>query len=129
MNNCKRMIGFIICIVLGVVLILLGQDSYWSGMGTSLIVVGALRLFHWFFYHRNDDYREKKQIEATDERNQFLRSRAWAWTGYLFILVSAVCSIVFKVLGQDLLSMAAGLAVCLMMVIHWICYIILRKKY
>ena len=52
-----------------------------------------------------------------------------AWAGYMFILIADVSTIVFKLLGQDLLSMAAGFAICLIMLLYWVCYLVLRKKY
>ena len=67
--------------------------------------------------------------DANDERNRFLRNKAWAWAGYLFVLVSAVLSIGLKLLGQDLLSVAAGLAVCCITLFYWVSYLVLRRKY
>ena len=64
-----------------------------------------------------------------DERNKFLSTKAWAWAGYLFIIITALSVIVLRVLGQELLSTAASGAVCLLMVLYWICYMVLKKKY
>ena len=104
-------------------------DSFWSGMGSALVVVGACRLLRAHRLNKNEEYREKMETYATDERLHFLRARAWAWAGYLFILISAVSVIVLKLLGQDQLSMAASAAVCLMLVLYWVSYYILRRKY
>ena len=133
MKRDRRIIAGIAYIVLGAVLTVLGVmgtvDAFWSGMGSALIAIGIIRAVHFFRFRKNESYREKYELEMTDERNRFLRNKAWAWTGYLFILVAAVASIVLKVLGQDLLSMAAGLAVCFMVIVYWICHLILRRKY
>jgi hypothetical protein len=72
---------------------------------------------------------ESMEVAVSDERNQFIRSKAWAWAGYLFILISAVGVFIFKLAGQDLLSQAASWSVCLMLVLYWICWTILQKKY
>ena len=83
-------------------------------------------------FHRlskNKEYREKMEIEMADERNHFIRNKAWAWTGYLFILIAGIAVIVFKIIGQDLLSMAASVAVCFMLVLYWASYWVLNKKY
>lgn len=68
-------------------------------------------------------------MEVQDERNHFIRNKAWAWAGYLFVLIAAVCSIAFKLLGQELLSMAAGFAVSILVLLYWVCYLVLKKKY
>ena len=74
-------------------------------------------------------YREKMETAVTDERSQFIRAKAWSWAGYLFILVSAIATIICKLLGQDLLCQFASGAVCLMLVLYWISYFVLKKKY
>ncbi len=132
MNIGKRTVGYIICIVIGVVLFVLGavtDDSFWTGMGSALVVVGILRMVGLFRLKKNEEYREQVEIEASDERNQFIRDKASAWSGYLFIIIASVCTIVFKVIGQDLLSMASSIAVCLYVLIYWVAFIIIRKKY
>ena len=123
----------IIYIVLGVAFLVLGIleviDAFWSGMGGALIAVGVIRIVQFYRFRKDETYREKVEIEMKDERNQYLRIKAWAWAGYLFILIAAVSTIIFKLLGQDLLSMAAGFAICFIMLLYWVSYLVLRKKY
>lgn len=129
----KRIIASIIYIFLGTVLLVLGFteviDEFWSGMGSPLIVIGVIRMIQFYRFQKDDTYREKVKIEMADERNRFIRNKAWAWAGYLFMLFMAVFTILLRVMGQDLLATAAGLAVCFMMLLYWICYLVLRKKY
>ena len=104
-------------------------DSYWNGMGSALLVVGALQILRFYRLRKNTAYREKFETAVSDERYAFLRSKAWAWTGYLFILIACVTSIVLRIVDQDLLSQAISYAVCLMLILYWVCYLILKKKY
>ena len=104
-------------------------DSFWSGMGSALVVVGAGRLLRAHRLNKNEEYREKMETYATDERLHFLRARAWSWAGYLFIIIGGIAVFLFRSLGQYLYSNAASCAVCLMLVLHWICYMVLKKKY
>ena len=133
MKNDRRMIAYIIYIIFGAVLVVLGVlevvDSFWSGMGGALIAVGVVRMIHILRYHNDESYRENMEIETKDERNQFIRNKAWAWAGYLFVLIAAISAIVLKLLGQDLLSIAAGFVVCVLMLLYWVCYLVLKKKY
>ena len=133
MKKDKRMIVSIIWVVLGTVLIALAfaekVDVFWNGMGSGLLIVGALNLLRQYRFSKNEAYREKIEIEEMDERNQFIRNKTWAWTGYLFVIISAILCIVFKLIGQEVLSFAASGAVCLILVLYWISYFILRKKY
>lgn len=133
MKKDKRMIVSIIWVILGTVLIALAfaekVDVFWNGAGSGLLVVGVLQLLRQYRFSKNESYREKIEIEEKDERNHFIRNKAWAWTGYLFVLIAAVSCLVLRIVGQNLLSIVASGAVCLMLVLYWISYMILRKKY
>jgi len=129
----RNLIIYILYLVIGLVLLGLGiagvVDEFWSGMGSGLLFVSVLRLIRLYRFNKNEDYREKIETEISDERNRFIRNKAWAWAGYIFILISAVAVIVFKLAGQELLSTASNVALCLMLVLYWVSFFILRKKY
>ena len=123
----------VLCLAVGGVLVGLSfanvVDSFWSGMGSALIVVSLLNLIRIHRINKNEEYRERLEIDATDERNRFIRNKSWAFAGYLFIIISAVSVIVLKVLVQDLLSIATSCALCLMLILYWVSYLIFNKKY
>ncbi len=129
----KRYLVSVLYIFIGAILFGLSfagiVDEFWNGMGSALIIVGVIQLVRIYRFYKNEAYREKIEIEANDERNRFLRNKAWAWAGYLFVMIMAVACIILRVLGQDTLSMAASGSVCLMLVLFWISHLILRRKY
>jgi hypothetical protein len=129
----KDIVFGVIWLLLGLVLTVLccleTLDEFWSGMGSALMVIGVLRLLRSYRLSRSEIYREKIEIAETDERFHFIRNKAWAWAGYLFIIICSLSTIVFKLLGQELLCTAFGGAMCLMLVLFWICFFILKKKY
>ena len=131
--NSKRFMASIAEILIGIILIGCSMygiaDEFWCGMGTALLIVGVLFLIRMIKYKTNFEYREKYDIEINDERNKYLSSKSWAWAGYLFVLSEAIGSIVFKILGKEELMMMASGSVCLIMVLYWISYSILKKKY
>lgn len=133
MKKDKRIFVRIMWILIGVVLIGLSfagiVDEFWSGMGSGLLVIGVLRLIRFYRFNKNEAYREKIEIEEADERNHFIRNKAWAWAGYMFVLISAIAVIVFKIVGQDMLSMVAAMAEGLVLVLFWVSYHILKRKY
>ena len=133
MKNKKRAAMSVVWVILGIVLFALSLmeqlDEFWSGMGSALMVVGTLQLLRLYRFNKNEDYREKMEIELSDERNRFLRLQAWAWAGYIFVIVTALSVIVLKVIGQELLSQAMGLAVCFILLLYWGSYMVLKKKY
>lgn len=132
-HTTKRWILSVIYVLLGVSLIACDRlgliDAFWGGMGTGLTFVGALQLFRLVRYKTDATYKEQTDTAINDERNHFLGMKAWSWAGYLFVIIAAVGSIVFKLLGNETLMFAASGSVCLVVFLYWICYLILRKKY
>ena len=133
MKSNARFFMSIFWIVLGIVLCVchaIGAiEEFWSSMGFAFIIVGILQVIRHVRYHTNRDYREKCDIEVQDERNKFISNKAWAWAGYLFVLIAAVCVIVFKLIGREDWMMLASSGVCLMMLLYWVSYFRLKKKY
>lgn len=119
------LIGITLCVCYFARLI----DEFWSGMGVALIVVGSLFLLRNIKYRTNEKYREEIDVQNNDERNKYLSMKAWSWAGYLFVIIAAVTTIIFKFMGKDDLMMLSSGGVCLVVFLYWISYLILRKKY
>ena len=129
----RRIILYIAYVLSGTILWGLGAaeivEEFWSGIGAGLLGVGVVRLLQARRFLKDAAYRERVEVEVGDERNRFLRNKAWAWAGYLFILIVGSGVIVLKIAGLDLWSLAASYAVCLMLLLYWGAYAVLRKKY
>lgn len=120
-------------IIIGVSLIVCSRfnlvDDFWSGFGVSFTIIGVLFLFRNVKYQTNQSYREQIDIQNNDERNKYLSMKAWSWAGYLFVIIAAVATIVFKLIGNEDLMMLCSGAACLIVFLYWISYAILQKKY
>lgn len=119
------LLGVVLCICNGLGWI----EDYWFSMGFAFIAVGILQVIRHIRYRTNEEYREKFDTESKDERNRFISNKAWAWAGYLFVMVAAIGSIIFKLLDREDLMMLASGSVCLMTLLYWGSYMVLRKKY
>lgn len=133
MKHIKPLYVSIFWVVLGAALVI-GNftgliDDYWFSMGIAIIVVGSLQILRYIRYMTNSEYRETYDIQATDERNKFIANKAWAWAGYWFVMLSAIASIVFKLLNREDLTMFCAFSVCLIMVLYWLSWLCLKKKY
>ena len=104
-------------------------DSYWSGLGAALVVVGALQMIRIIRYNTSPKYKEKTDTAIQDERNRFIGMKAWSWAGYLYIMIAAVATIVCKLLNQETLMFFCSGSVCVILILYWVSYFILRKKY
>lgn len=133
MKKNRRLIANLIEVVAGAILAVCGYvgilDSFWCGMGTALVIVGGLLLIQQIRYRTNVAYKENVDVETKDERNKFLRIKAWSWAGYLFVMIGAIGTIILKIMGLDDYMMIASGAVCLMMILYWLSYMILKRKY
>ena len=129
----KRVISYIVLLCLGAGLIIAGGmelvDNYWSGFGGGIVGVAAVRLILMYRYSRNEEYRKSVEINNKDERNKFIANKAWAWAGYFYVMIAAIGSIVFKLLGREELTMFCASSACFIMVLYWLSWLRLKKKY
>ena len=133
-NNNLRLALNIFWIILGAVLVALGvleivDSPMFSGMGGGLIAVGMLQAAGNIKYRKDPEYRAKADTEMNDERNSFLRTKSWAWTGYIVVLTESIGIAAAMLLGQEELSRILSFSVCLIVGVYWITYMILNKKY
>ena len=132
--NNKRLALTVFWIVLGAVLVVLTvtevlDSSIYSGMGGALMAVGTLQLIRAIKYRKDSEYREKVDTELGDERNRFLRMKSWSWAGYFTILIEGIGAIIAMVLGERTVQLVLSYSVWMVLVIYWIAYVILSKKY
>jgi len=133
MTNKRRILTSVVWLILGIGLnvasFVTEMDAFWSDLGTAFIFIAVLQLLRWRKYAVDPAYREKMDVESKDERNRYLAGKAWGWAGYLFVLISAVACVVFRILGKAQLSLAASGGICLLVALYWISYFILKRKY
>ena len=129
----KRIFISIFWIILGITLIVCGftnvLDTFWQGMGSAFVVIGILQTIRQIKYRKDALYRENFDTEMNDERNRFIANKAWAWSGYLYVILAAILSIVFKLINQELLMMYASGSICFIVLIYRISYMFLKRKY
>ena len=53
--------------------------------------------------------------------------RVWAGTG--FVIIGGVLTVVLMILGKHELSTVPGIAVCVLMILYWLSYFYLTRKY
>ena len=132
--NNKRLALSIFWMILGAVLIGLTiggviDSSLYSGMGGALCAVGALQVCRNLKYRKDAEYRKKIDVEAGDERLRYLRMNAWAWTGYAVVLIEALGGVVATIAGWETVRLILSCSVCLILIVYWVSYLILSKRY
>lgn len=131
--NSKRRITAGCALFLGTVLLglnLLGIiGEWWGSFGFALLIIGIVNVMRVFRYRNNEAYREKVDISNQDERLRYLSMKAWAWAGYLFVILCGVAVLAFRIIGHEAASLWAAWGVCLLITLYWVSYFILAKKY
>ena len=104
-------------------------SEVWSGMGAGILGAGAFQVYRQMKYRNNEEYREKVDIDLQDERNNFIRGKAWAWAGYLFVIITAVGSLILRFAGKSELADMAACGMALLVFLYWASYMALKRKY
>ena len=134
MKNRQRSLPMaLFWVIAGAILLLCGifevLDSYWAGMGGGFLGVGIAQLVRALRYKSDPEYQAKADRANKDERNKFLAAQAWSWAGYLFVMIAAVGSILFKLADREDLMMLASGSVCLILILYWLSWLYLSRKY
>lgn len=135
MNKVKnRTIYYAFIAILGISLFAASEifglmDTYWSGMGVGFIVISTLRLIQIHRYQNDDSYAEKMNVQNNDERNRFLAEKARSMTFYYSILIEAIALIVLRILKFTEASTIIGYAICIQLLIYYVSYLWLKRKY
>jgi uncharacterized membrane protein len=132
--NNKKLVLSIFWIILGATLVVLSvleilKSSVYAGMGAGLVVIGILQVIRNLRYRKDAEYKEKIDVEFSDERGKFLRMKSWSLTGYITIITASVGSVVALILGQHTIQLVLSYCVCFMLVVFWITYIVVSRKY
>lgn len=134
MHNNGKLALSIFWTVLGAVLLGLSvanvlDSTIYAGMGGALLAVGILQVIRNLRYRTDAAYQEKIDTEVNDERNVFLGMKSWSWTGRAIVLVECIGILVAMVLGQQTVQLVLSYSVCAILVIYWVTFMILAKKY
>lgn len=129
----KRLIVGIISILLGILCQIIyfvgSKDIFWSSLGGGLIGAGIIHLYMVIKYRKSESYRENIDITEKDERYRYISLKAWAFAGYIFIFLCAAAVIAFKLAGYDFYASFLATALCTLIILYVIMYLVFRKRY
>ena len=128
----RRFVLDIVYIAVGAVLLYLSCTGVLSeafgGFGGGRAAIGILQTVKNIRYATNDEYKEKTDIEVNDERNKYIRMKAWSWAGYMFVIAAGCVTIIAMIIKNDALMQTAAFGVCGILMLYVISYYILQRK-
>ena len=120
--------------VLGLIMVVVSNlvksaNPFFNYWGLCLVVIGVARLRGYFRITKNDENIRRREITETDERNVAIMTKARSLTFTVYVLAAAVAIIVLQVLKMTQIAIYLSFSVIALIVIYWICYLIIRKRY
>lgn len=121
-------------IVIGLVLIAADalnhfENQFFFSFGITLIVIGILRLLRHRKITKDEASIHRQEVTETDERTLMMAEKARSWAFSYSILIAGIAVIVLSLLGYHDEALPFAWYVCGMVVLYWIFWLILRKKY
>ena len=125
-NICLMLIGIV---VWGLAFSGKLPSGYWDTLGVTLVIIEALQIARNLRYRKDAEYKKKIDIESGDERNSYIRLKAWSYTGYLFVIGAALISLILYIAGKEEIGRILSYCMCAELVIFYVSYLILSRKY
>jgi len=130
----QRLVIAVSYILLGLAMviadILKGFGNYFFfSFGFALVLMGIARLFRYRKITKNDQTLRKQELAESDERIRMIAERARSWCFSLSLMGAGIVVIVLNVIGKHDEALPFAWYVCGMVVLYWICWSIIHKKY
>ena len=121
-------------IVLGLILISADvlnhfQNSFFSSYGIALMLMGILRILRHRKITKDEKTMRKQELMEKDERLQMMSERARSWAFSFSVILAGLAVIVLSLLGYHDHAQPLAWYVCGMVILYWIFWLILGKKY
>lgn len=105
------------------------ENYFFFSFGIALLAMGCLRLHRNRKITASEETMRKQELAENDERIRMITERARSWAFTLSITASGILVIVLNLLGFRDQALPFAWYVCGMVILYWICWLILSKKY
>ena len=128
-----RMLLFVLYIIIGAAFCVLSfmnlTGEFIYILGAAFIVSGTVQLVRSIRLINNPEKLEERSVAEKDERNIMLNNKARSLAFVIYILAAAIAMVIMYILEIDIVGLTLSYSICGLVVIYWISYFILRKKY
>ena len=130
----RRLFVHLIWSVLGLGMILYclltdTNNTYPFTLGIAFIVIGVIRTIQYKQTVSDKEALRQKEIAESDERTRMIAERAKSWCFSLSLTAAGIWVIVQNLLGHHEEALPYAWYVCGMVLLYWICFTVIRKKY
>ena len=117
-------VGMIILNVTGIL-----TNDIMSSFGLMLFVIGIARMVQYKRITADSESLNARRIAENDERNVMLWTKARSLATSVYLLLLAVMVIVLYIINMQTAAQIVSYCMIAFVVIYWICYFIVSKKY
>ncbi|MBR3949566.1 MAG: DUF2178 domain-containing protein [Oscillospiraceae bacterium] len=130
----QRFLTAVSYIVIGLILLLSAcltnfENHFLTAYGIALVLMGILRLIRHRKITASEQTIRRQELAETDERTRMIAERARSWAFSLTILLAGIAVIVLSLLGRHEEALPFSWLVCGMVVLYWLCWYFVQKKY
>ena len=125
-----RAAAALLWILLGIAMMVINwvyKNDNSFGFGFCFLVVGLLKAVKYISLFKNNSEMLKREISENDERNIMLVEKARSLAYTIIIFCTGIAVVVFSLLENLAVVQILTMVICLMLIIDFICYYILRK--
>ena len=109
-------------------LVVKNATAFLSSFGFALLVIGFANLRRYRLITKSEETIRSREIAETDERNIFIAHKARSAAFILYTVLTCTAVIVLELLNQTELAMILSGTICVLLVIYWVSYWIIRKR-
>lgn len=127
-----RLYTSVVIAILGILLIGVGvfrRTDIASSFGLMFLVIGIARIVQYIKITKNEETLHKREVAETDERNVMLWTKARSLAFSIYILLTAIVSVMLYVLEMDIIAKTLSYSLFSFILIYWICYFVISRKY
>ena len=105
------------------------ENTYPLSLGIAFVIMGAIRTIQYRKITKDDKTIRQMELSEKDERNRMMQERAKSWAFSFSLFVTGDLVIVLSLLGKHEIAQLLAWFLCGNVILYWICWNILRKKY
>lgn len=105
------------------------ENTYPLTLGITFVIMGAMRTVQYRKNTKDDKTIRQMELAETDERNRMIHERAKSWAFSFSLFVAGDLTIILSLLGKHDIAQLFAWFLCGNVILYWICWNILQKKY
>lgn len=105
------------------------ENTYPLSLGIAFVIMGILRTHQYRKDTKDEKTIRQKELVETDERNRMMLERAKSWAFSFSTFIAGDMVIILSLMGKHEVAQIFAWFLCGMIVLYWLCWHIIRKKY